>query len=300
MKAMILAAGLGTRLRPLTERKPKTLVPVANRPLIDRTINYLKKFGVTEVVINAHHHCRQIVRHLDGEKSHGIKITVLVEPEILGTGGGIKNAEAFWDDDPFIVINGDILTDIDLSEAYSAHRRQGGLATLVLHDHKTYSQVKIDSRQKITDIASSSHPGRLAFTGLHIVSRELLAYLPANTFADIIACYRQRIRQSRSINAYVAGGHYWLDIGTVANYFQANRDFLGDSAFLVGPDCSIDSSVSFKDWAIIGPQAVLEPGVEIKRSVLWQNVRVKEKTRVADSIITDGTTVRTDMIGKVI
>jgi NDP-sugar pyrophosphorylase family protein len=297
---MILAAGLGTRLRPLTEHKPKTLIPVANRPLIDRTIDYLKKYGVTEIVINAHHHGQQIVRHFFGEAPHGLKITVLAEPQILGTGGGIKNAESLWDNDPFIVINGDILADIDLCKAYSTHSRKGGLATLVLHEHKAYCQVKINSRQEITDIATGRHPGRLAFTGIHIIDPELLAFLPANTFSDIVACYRQRIRQNQAINAHVVQGHYWLDIGTVANYFEANRDLLRDTAFLVGPNCSIHPSVSFKDWAVIGSGTVLEPGVEIKRSVLWTEVHVKECTRVVDSIITDGTTLWTDMIGKVI
>jgi len=94
---MILAAGLGTRLRPLSLKKPKALVPVGNRPVIDMVINYLKGNNANEIIINAHHHHRQIVKHVDGGTPYGINIQVRVEPEILGTGGGIKNTEDFWD-----------------------------------------------------------------------------------------------------------------------------------------------------------------------------------------------------------
>ena len=136
---MILAAGYGTRLEPLTAKRPKALVPVANIPMVDRIIAYLKQHGVTEIVINAHHMHRQITSHFANPARHGVPIHVAVEEEILGTGGGIKNVEDFWDDEPFIVINVDILTDIDISMAMERHWQSKALATQVLHHYPPVS-----------------------------------------------------------------------------------------------------------------------------------------------------------------
>ena len=155
MKAMILAAGPGTRLRPLTLNRPKALVPVGNRPMIDRIIEYLKKQGASEIVVNAHHHHGQVVKYLDEGRPFGIHMEIRVEPEILGTGGGIKNTEAFWNHAPFIVINGDILTDIDLAPAIEAHKKAGSPATLILHHCEPFNQVQVDNRAKILDISEA-------------------------------------------------------------------------------------------------------------------------------------------------
>jgi len=134
MKAMILAAGEGRRLRPLTTVCPKALMPVVNRPVIDRIIQFLKSHGVGEIIVNAHHHYEKIVDHLKEGSCFDMKVEVRVEKEILGTGGGIKNTRDFWDKAPFVVINGDILTDMDLRKAYESHLKRGNLATMVLHD----------------------------------------------------------------------------------------------------------------------------------------------------------------------
>ena len=125
MKAMILAAGFGTRLWPLTASVPKPLVPVANVPLIDRIIAHLAICGVKAVIVNAHHRHEQLTGHFEGSTPFGLPVEVRVEREILGTGGGIKNTEDFWDDAPFVVVNGDILTDIDIAAALERHRRSG-------------------------------------------------------------------------------------------------------------------------------------------------------------------------------
>ena len=163
---MILAAGLGTRLRPLTETKPKALMPVANKPILARNIEYLISHGITEIIVNAHHHYQQIVNYLGAQSSFGLNIEVKVEPEILGTGGGIKNTEDFWDKEPFFVINSDILTDINLVAVYPVHQTSGALVTLVLHDCAPFNQIQIDDQWNIMDIAKDNRLGRLAFTGM--------------------------------------------------------------------------------------------------------------------------------------
>ncbi|MBW2145009.1 MAG: nucleotidyltransferase family protein [Deltaproteobacteria bacterium] len=295
MKAMILAAGLGTRLRPLTSKKPKPLVPIGNRPLIDKLIHYLKGHGIREIVVNAHHHPQQIVEHLDGGRPFGIKVEVRVEPEILGTGGGIKNTEDFWDPDPFIVINGDILTDVDLNRAFEEHRRSGNLVTLVLHNYKPFNQIRIDNQQNIIDIASDDRSGRLAFTGIHIIEPEVLNYIPSGKFSNIIDCYRELIRSGEPIRAHLSHEHYWRDIGTVNSYVLANKESLHENSFLLAPDCRIHSTARMEEWAIIGTNVLLDKDVEIRRSILWNDVRVRRGTKVIDSVVTSQKDVENDL-----
>lgn len=299
MRAMILAAGLGTRLRPLTMNKPKPLIPVGNKPIIDTLIQYLKKHGIRDIIVNAHHHSRQIIEHLGEGRPFGINIEVKVEPKILGTGGGIKNAEDFLDSEPFIVINGDILTDIDLIKAYEQHRRDGNLATLILHDYKTFNQVQIDEHLNVTDILSETRPGTFAFTGIHIIEPELFQYLPQGEFSNIIDCYRKLIKSGEPIRAYLTHGHYWRDMGTINSYLNANKESIKDNLFLSGPGCRIHRTARVEEWAVIGENACLEEAVEIRRSVLWKKVTIKRGTKVIDSIVTSSKNVQHDLIGKI-
>jgi mannose-1-phosphate guanylyltransferase len=296
MKAMILAAGLGTRLRPLTDKKPKALMPVVNKPIIGWVIEYLKKHGIDQIVVNAHHHYRQIVDYLDGGRPFDCEIQVRVEPEILGTGGGIKNTEGFWGSDPFIVINSDILTDINLSRAYESHKKLGGLVTLILHDREPYNQIQIDNNGFVTDISAWSAQGRFAFTGIHIIDPDLLVHIPDRVFSDIIDCYRKLIQSGGFIRSLLTTGHYWRDMGTVESYLQANRDLLDKELFSVGPECHIDDSTRLGDWAVIGEKTTLEEDVEIRRSVLWDEVRVRKGAKVIDSVVTSFRTVDRDLI----
>jgi len=295
---MILAAGLGTRLRPLTLSRPKALMPVGNRPMIDRVIEYLKKYNIDELIVNAHNHQEQLVAHLDNGRPFGLNIQVKVEPKILGTGGGIKNTEGFWDDKPFVVINGDILTDIDLTRAYETHRKKGNLITLILHDCEPFNQILINERLDIMDIAPRACPGRLAFTGIHIIEPEILSHIPKNRFYNIINCYQKLIREGSPIRAYISRGHYWRDVGTIKSYLLANKEVLQEARFLTGSDCRIHESVRLKEWAVIGRDTSLEEGVEIRRSVLWEGVRVKKGLKVLGSVVTSAKEVREDLVGK--
>jgi len=299
MKAMILAAGMGTRLKPLTLNTPKALMPVGNVRIIDRIIEYLKQYCISELVINAHHHYEQIVEHLKGSRPFGINIDVRVEPNILGTGGGIKNTEDFWDKAPFIVINGDVLTNINLRMAYEAHERSGSLATLILHDKPPFNQIKIDDQKNITHIAGENLTNRLAFTGIHIIDPKIMAHIPEGIFSNIIHCYRELIRGGKPPKAYISAGHQWRDIGTVKSYVLANKEALQGESFLCSPDCRIDSSAGLKDWAVIGKETVLEQGVEVCRSIVWEKVKVKKGVKVIDSIVTAFKKVEHDLIEEI-
>jgi mannose-1-phosphate guanylyltransferase len=308
MKAMILAAGLGTRLKPLTDRKPKALMPIVNKPIIGRTIEYLKRFGIHQIIVNAHHHSEQILDYLDAGRPFGIEIDVRVEARILGTGGGLRNTLNFWDHDAFFVINSDILTNINLDEAYAHHRSSGAMATLILHRCAPFNQIRIDEpyhvnkHHRILDIGRPNIPGGWAFTGIHIIEPELLAHIPATEFSDIIDCYRTLIQAKEQIHAFVDQGHYWHDIGRVESYVQTNKEVLDQNkkTFSIGIDTQIHPSAELSEWAVVGNHAVLEEKAEIRRSILWDHVRVKKGCKITDSIITSGVEVTGDMEGQIL
>jgi len=282
----------------LTDMKPKALMPVANKPILARTIEYLGRHGIKEIIVNAHHHSQQVVDYLEDNAACGYHIEVRVEPEILGTGGGIKNVEDFWGQEPFFVVNSDILTDIDLAAVYQVHRTSGSLVTLVLHDCEPYNQIAIDERLNVTDIAKTNSPGRLAFTGIHVIEPKVLSHIPGGVFSDMIDCYRDLIRRKEPVRACLVQGHYWRDIGHMKSYLDANRELAGNS-FVIGPGCSLDSSVKLMDWGVIGENSRLGKNVELQRSVLWEGVTVKEGVKIVGSVVTSCRVVDRDLHGEV-
>ena len=285
MKAMILAAGLGTRLRPLTDGKPKALVPVANQPVLSRVVEYLKRHGVTEIIVNAHHHCEQIVDFVDQGRPFGIPMEVRIEKEILGTGGGIRNTLDFWNHEAFVVINSDILTDIDLGQAVEAHKRSGDIVTLVLHKYEPFNQIALREGNKIRTIGRHAHPGCFAFTGIHIMEPPLLRHIPGNQYFDMIQCYRQLLQAGTPINGFLSEGHKWWDIGSLESYRSANKE-AARSEVMVGQECEIHPSTRFSGWAVVGEKVTLEARTEIHQSILWDGVVVKADMHISNSIIT--------------
>ncbi len=236
MKALILAAGYGTRLLPYTSHTPKPLFPIAGRPLLDHIIQQLLDAGCCGIMINTHHLHQQIESFLS-KRTYRIPVLTRFEPEILGTGGAIKNLADFWNSGPFIVINGDVYTDIDFREIYDFHQSHGHPATLVLHDYAAFNQVitKTDGMIIAFNEIPMEAPGiqfsKLAFTGIQVVDPEILEYIPAKTFYSSIDAYRQIIQNGRGVKAYVVTNHKWHDIGSVESYRQIAYEAMVPEAF---------------------------------------------------------------------
>ena len=226
---MILAAGLGTRLRPLTEALPKPLLPVGGRPLIYYNLLLLKKYGITDILINVHHHAKKIIDELGNGNAIGMHISYSEEAEILGTGGGIKKAQAFLDDGAFLVINGDILVDIDLDRLVAFHQKKGGMATLVLRDDPDlmqYGAIDLDDNDQIQNILGKATPAvktrKKMFTGIHIIEPSGLDYIPAGKFYSIIDAYLAMLHKGEKLFGYSMQG-YWNDIGVPERYYAVNQ-----------------------------------------------------------------------------
>jgi len=230
---MILAAGMGTRLLPYTEKTPKPLFPVARRPLLDITIRALKHAGSTAVIINTHH-LHQKIDSFIKKKKYGIPVYTRHEPVILGTGGGIKNAIDFFDDQPFMVVNSDIVTDIDLRKVYDYHLNHKNPVTLVLYDNHTFNSVSFNKNGFITNFEKESSipsSAMLTFTGIQVINPEVLDFIPANVFSSIIDAYKKMISKGEKIKAFISEKDYWQDIGTHASYKKAVFDMMAPEAF---------------------------------------------------------------------
>lgn len=290
---MILAAGQGTRLLPLTCYKPKPLFPIRNQPLLEITLAYLRRFSFSRVILNTHHLAPQIEAFVkDRQPPWPFEITTRYEPEILGTGGGIGQTRDFWQESPFLIINGDIVTDIDLNEALDFHRNHGGPATLVLHDYPEFNQIAVDPFGRIQTFRQEKGEG-LAFTGIHILDRKIFDYLPSSGAYDSIPVYQQMIREGIPIYAYISKGHYWRDIGTPKSYLQIHQEFPGDDPSFEGkifihPEAQIEKGVVFSGWASIGKGCRLQKGCHLSNSVLWESVVVPSGISVSDSVIGSG------------
>jgi len=230
-RAMILAAGYGTRLRPITETLPKPLLPIAGRPLIVWTLLLLRRHGVTEVVINLHHLGHLIERALGDGSQFGLRITYSKEPVLLGTGGGLKQAEPFFAGEPFFVLNGDTLVDLDLGALADAHRRSGALATMAVRadpEADRWGAVELDAAGRVLRINGRGKllegPTRTRmFAGVHLMHPRLLADVPAGRESSVIEAYIRVIEGGATVLGYELSG-YWSDVGTPERYAQARRD----------------------------------------------------------------------------
>jgi len=224
MKAMILAAGYGTRLRPYTSHTPKPLFSIAGRPLLDVIIDELQCAGFQSVIINTHHLHQQIEAFIASRK-YSIEITTCYEPQILGTGGALKNVSYFWDDQPLLVINADIIADVDLAEIYRGHCRVHSAATLALCDNPAFNSVSIDPDQWITGFhphSGSRQTGRLfTFTGIQVLEPEILNYIPPNTPYSSIDAFRAMLADGKKLRAVMIPQDRWQDIGSPASYRRA-------------------------------------------------------------------------------
>ncbi|MBN2332400.1 MAG: NTP transferase domain-containing protein [Deltaproteobacteria bacterium] len=317
--AMVLAAGYGTRLRPLTLQRPKPLVPVANQPLLDIVLRHLFKNGAGHAVVNGHHLSPQ-VRDFLAASPWRHRTSFLHEEAILGTGGGIRNAASRLVGDFFVTVNSDVVTDLDLAPVIAFHRRQNPLVTMVFHDHPRFNSVLIDNQQVVSfEPESASAAGSrqlLAYTGIQICSPRLFPFLQGADFLSLVDAYQWVLRNQREeIAAFImpADSWYWRDLGSFADYFEVHQDLsrqpqlaisllghppvfpLVDSqaaiedavlqgATVVGPRCRVGNQTMLED-AIVWPEVTIGRGCRVVRSILGSTVVVPDGTCLVDQVV---------------
>jgi NDP-sugar pyrophosphorylase family protein len=240
MKAMVLAAGLGTRLRPLTNDRPKALVEVDGRTLLEITLQRLRSFGVNEIIVNTHHFADQVAAYLHAHNNFGMRVEISHEEDLLDTGGGLKKTAPFFldganSDEPFLIHNVDVLSSIDLARMVQFHRESAALATLAMQDRSTSRYLLFDSRSLLCgrragvdgqpEWARPAHDAQArAFCGIHVLSPRIFPLMQEIGAFSIIDVYLRLAALGEQIAAYSANGTYWRDLGRPESITQAAHD----------------------------------------------------------------------------
>jgi NDP-sugar pyrophosphorylase family protein len=239
MKAMVLAAGLGTRLRPLTDKRPKALVEIGGRTLLEITLSRLRDFGIREVIINVHHFAEMVVAYLKAHQNFGMHIEISREELLLDTGGGLKRAGWFFladaSHDPFLLHNADIVSTVDFARLVEFHHDRAALATLAVQERETsryllFDEFQLCGRRAGQDgepelVKPSSGWRALAFTGIHVISPAFLRMMNEDGAFSIIGTYLRLARAGENILGFPADDYYWRDLGRPEQVREAEEDF---------------------------------------------------------------------------
>ena len=279
-KAFLLGAGLGTRLRPLTNTLPKPLIPVFHRPLITYALDHCLAVGIEEFAINTHHLPEAWSQAFPDRHYRGAPLTFFHEPDLLETGGGIKNIEGWIGEEDVLVYNGDILTDCDLAELIATHTASQNVATLATREEGPSPQLAVSGPQvidvrELLGVATGTHQ----FLGLYCISPEILTMIPPGEKISVIPAYLELARQGRLGHRVLNEGD-WLDLGTREAYLAAHGLPAGQGR----PKMLADQPAGH-------PKALIADGARVTRSVIGPGCHVSADTEVGDSILWPGTTI---------
>ncbi len=321
---MIMAAGVGTRLNPLTLKVPKPMVPVVNTPILEFILRHLQKFGINDVVANTHYISERIHKAYGGKNRLGVNFKYVYESELSGTAGGLKKTEFFFKPgETFIVVSGDALTDVNVEKLYKQHKKTGAIATMALRkipmaEVSHFGVVVIDKNSKVIGFQEKPSPeeakSNLVNTGIYIFETAIFKYISANMFYD----FAKNVFPAMMANNELLCAHviedYWNDIGTIKQYKSSSLDLLSsktalqmpyketnngwiaDSSIIsssvvfedkivIGEGTTIEGNVKFSGKNIIGNNCIIKAGARIESSIIWDNVIVGENVSLDNSII---------------
>lgn len=284
MKAMILAAGFGTRLFPLTIDRTKPAIPFLGKPLIGYVAEYVAKFGFTELVVNLHHQPESVREVLGDGNGFGVKIHYTEEiPEILGTAGALDNARHLLEDDTFVIVNGKIITDIDIAEAVETHKKSGAIATMVLKPNikrEKFTEVHAEDGF-LTGFGGFAHPftaeeikdttgnltAPLMFTGIHILEPRVFEYIPRGIYSDIVPTfYNPALKQGEKIAVHITDAN-WFELSTIPRYLDISLAMMNGANVCAGENCVVSGRATVRD------------------SIMWDNVRIGDDAHLYLSLI---------------
>lgn len=321
MKAFILAAGAGTRLRPLTFELPKPMIPLVNKPVLEHTIDNLKRHNISSIMMNLHTLPDLITNYFVDGKKFGVDISYSKEETLLGTAGGLKKCKNFFDS-TFVVMSGDGLSDVDLTSAIEFHKKKKSVATMVLKKVETqfaYGITLTNRFNKIIDFVEKPSWGSVfsdtVNTGIYIFEPEIFRYIPDGFYDFGKDLWPKLLKLNKPIFAYIMNGH-WTDIGNIDEYKQGTKDILDGKIIIningkkikntevfidigsqfdktvkfigksvIGKNCQIGKNVVIDNGTVIGDNVKIQNDAIIKDSIIWNNTVIGKQARLCSSII---------------
>lgn len=307
IKAMVMAAGMGSRLEPITLMIPKPLIPVMNRPLMDIILSQLKKVGVKEVISNTYYLAEQIIdRYKDNNL--GVKFSHIKEEELSGTAGGVKKCQFFFDEgEDFIVMSGDILTTADIKKAVDFHKKSKAIATIgvkqIPHEQVSHFGVVVtDKDGYITEFQEKPSvdeaKSNLINTGIYIFNYKIFDYIPENTFYDFAKNVFPKLVDEKQINTFEVD-EYWNDIGTISQYKQSIQDVFNGVCkiehdkvietnlgnYLCGKDTKVSETVRFVGNTVVGNNCKLGEYIKLENCVIFDNAHIPMGSELSDCVV---------------
>lgn len=312
MKAMVLGAGLGSRLDPLTRSVPKPMVPVVGKPVLGHILDHLRQIGVRDVVVNAQYLHDVLAAKIGDGSAYGVNVTLAIENELCGDAGGLKRVQSFFDDgsgDPFLVIGGDDLTDIDLEALVEFHVSRNAVATMPVKrvtDTSQFGIAVVDENGLVQRFQEKPKPeeafSNLANTGMYVFSPEVFNHIPSGEFYGVGNNVLPALLQAGMRVAAMETDRYWMDVGNVAVYRQAQRDVIDGLVHVELPvgAIRIDNNIicsgsriegTVEDQSVIGHNVIIESGATVRNSILWDGAFVASGTTLENCIVGEGVTV---------
>ncbi len=321
IKAMVMSAGVGSRLDPLTRGVPKPLIPVANKPVMDILFEKLVGIGVKDVICNAYYLADKIIERYK-INDIGINFNYIVEQELSGTAGGVKKCQHFFDkNSSFLVLSADGLTNADLLKGIEIHKNSGAIATIgikqvPMEDVSHFGVVVTDKDGFISEFQEkpSVDEAKSNFinTGIYIFQYKIFDYIPADTFYDFAKNVFPKLLEEHAINTFEVS-EYWSDIGTLDQYKQSTKDVFDrkckfnhspiikqTQGSYISENSQIDCSVKFIGNSTIGKNTVIGKNTIIENSIIWDNVKISDNLHIKDCIIGSGYIVTSDMISQIV
>lgn len=327
MRALVLVGGKGTRLYPLTKNLPKPMAPVVLRPHLERVNQWLGRHGVTDVILTLHYKPKHFQDYFGEGSKSGVRVHYVDEPQPLGTGGAIRNAQRFFDS-TFLVFNGDILTDLNLTEVVRFHKEKGAAVTIALQpvdDPTRYGVVELDSNSRILRFVEKPSleeaPSNLINAGIYVMEPHVLEYIPEGVKYSVErGLFPTLIEHNEPVYGFAEPADYWIDIGNLRRYLQVHIDALAGRAgveipgheiqrgvwvedgvelgsvdftppVVVGRNCKIGHGAKIGPYAVIGEGSEVGEGTRIWKSVIWPECKIGKEAVIEEAILASRCTI---------
>ena len=319
IKAMVMSAGVGSRLDPLTKFIPKPLVPVANRPVMDILFEKLNAIGINDVICNTYYLADEII-NIYKHNNLGINFNYIKESSLSGTAGGVKKCQFFFEKGkPFVVLSADGLTNADIQKGIEIHNSSNAIATIgikqiAMEEVPHFGVVVTDENGYIVEFqekpAIEEAKSNYINTGIYIFDYEIFNYIPENTFYDFAKNVFPKLLKEHAINTFPVN-EYWSDIGTLEQYKQSMQDLFNKKcSFNHGEiintpsgayisESVVDKSVEFIGNSTIGNNAKIGKNVVIENSIIWNNVTIADNVRIVNSIVASNCVIKTDLFSQI-